>query len=244
MRTALMTLLVVATSASASEPDGWIPLLKTGSDSPWQKVADGWITTDSVKLKEGTPRRLDATKTEGGPIWMNGALGRLPDLLTKQKFGDCEVHVEFLIAGRSNSGIKFHAVYEIQIVDSAAKSSDKLTGDDCGGVYPRAEMKPKYHHIDAGIAPKSNAAKPAGEWQTLEVTFRAPRFDASGKKTENAKIVIATLNGQVIHENQELKTPTGHNWSKAETPTGPFMLQADHGPVAFRNVKIRSRTRE
>lgn len=43
----------------------------------------------------------------------------------------------------------------------------------------------------------------------------------------------------MIHENQEVKTPTGANWKKKETPTGPFMLQADHGPVAFRNVRIK-----
>jgi hypothetical protein len=84
-----------------------------------------------------------------------------------------------------------------------------------------------------------NAAKPAGEWQTLDVTFRSPRFDAKGEKIENAKVVKAVLNGKVIHENQELKHPTGSNWTKKEAPTGPFMLQADHGPVAFRNVRIR-----
>jgi len=51
--------------------------------------------------------------------------------------------------------------------------------------------------------------------------------------------VKATLNGQLVHENQELKTPTGTNWTKKEVAEGPFMLQGDHGPVAFRNVRIR-----
>jgi hypothetical protein len=84
-----------------------------------------------------------------------------------------------------------------------------------------------------------NAAKAAGEWQTLDVVWHSPRFNDKGEKVANAKIVKATLNGQVIHENQELKTPTGSNHTKKETAKGPFMLQADHGPVAFRNVKIR-----
>ena len=52
-------------------------------------------------------------------------------------------------------------------------------------------------------------------------------------------VMKAVLNGQLIHENQELKTPTGANWTKPETPTDSFMLQADHGPVAFRNVRIK-----
>jgi hypothetical protein len=84
-----------------------------------------------------------------------------------------------------------------------------------------------------------NAAKPAGEWQTLDVVWKSPRFDAKGEKSANAVVVKAVLNGQVIHENQELQTPTGANWVKKETPTGPFMLQADHGPVAFRAVRIK-----
>ena len=117
------------------------------------------------------------------------------------------MHVEFLIAKGSNSGIKFHGHYEIQITDSAGRK--ELTGDDCGGIYPRAELKPRYRHLDKGIAPKVNAAKPAGEWQTLEATFLAPRFDKDGKKTANARIVKATLNGQLIHQDQELLTPTG-----------------------------------
>lgn len=84
-----------------------------------------------------------------------------------------------------------------------------------------------------------NAAKPAGEWQTLDVVWNSPRVNEKGEKTANAKVVKAVLNGQVVQEDQELKTPTGSNWVKKETAAGPFMLQADHGPVAFRNVRIK-----
>jgi hypothetical protein len=239
MRFAALALLLAAAPAAAADKDGWIDLLKAGPDSPWRKVDPNWVFAREVGLDPDRPTRLLATPAEGGTVWVNGKTGRLPDLITKEQYGDCEVHVEFLIAKRSNSGIKFHAVYEIQILDSYGKPGDKLTGDDCGGIYPRAEEKPRYHHIDKGVPPRVNAAKPAGEWQTLDVVFRSPRFDAKGAKVENAKVVKAVLNGQVIHENQELKTPTGSNWTKKETPTGPFMLQADHGPVAFRNVRIR-----
>jgi hypothetical protein len=234
----LLPALLLGT-VTAADADGWTDLLRTGPDSPWVKVDERWIRSKATALKPDQPNRLTAEPADGGPVWVNGPLGRVGNLITKQKYGDCEVHVEFLIAKRSNSGIKFHAVYEIQILDSAGKPLDKLTGDDCGGIYPRAEEKPKYHHLDKGIPPRLNAAKSAGEWQTLDVVFRAPRFDAKGEKVENARIVKAVLNGQLIHENQELKTPTGGNWNRKESPTGPFMLQADHGPVAFRNVRIR-----
>lgn len=236
---ALASCLPAAYSADPPRPegDGWTDLLKSGTDSPWRKIDKNWIHATEVSLTPDKPTRLKATMDDG-PIWVNGETGRLPDLVTKQSFKDVEVHVEFLLASRSNSGIKFHAVYEIQLRDTAGNKG-KLTGDDCGGVYPRAEDKPRYHHIDDGIPPKMNAAKPAGEWQTLDVIFRSPRFNDTGEKTENAKIIKAVLNGRVVHENQELRTPTGSNWVKKEVPTGPFMLQADHGPVAFRNVRIR-----
>jgi len=129
-------------------------------------------------------------------------------------------------------------LYEIQIVDSYGVK--RPTGDSCGGVYPRAKEKPRYHHIDAGFPPRVNAARPAGAWQTLDITFRAPRFDAQGHKIARARFVRVILNGQLIHENVDLKSATGSAWLwKKEVPTGPLLLQADHGPVAFRHVRIR-----
>lgn len=232
----LLTLLASLGYLSSAEPDGWINLLDPNNKDLWRKVDKNWIMAQSVELNKEMPNKLTASQTPGD-IWVNGTTGRVADLITKQNFSDCEVQLEFMIAKRSNSGIKFHAMYEIQILDSHGKTA--LSGEDCGGIYPRAEQSPNYHHIDKGIAPKLNAAKPAGEWQKLEVVWRSPRFNDKGEKIENARIVKAVLNGQVIHENQDLKTHTGHNWSKPEVPSGPFMLQADHGPVAFRNVKLR-----
>ncbi|HVL14427.1 MAG TPA: DUF1080 domain-containing protein [Gemmata sp.] len=241
MRTGLaltLAALVGSVTAAAEEPtkpaDGWIDLMKP---DVWRKRDAKWITTDEVTLNAEKNTRLSAKAKDGGAVWVNGETGRVADLITKDEFGDCEVHVEFLVAKNSNSGIKFHAVYEIQIHDTAAKK--ELTGDSMGGIYPRADASKGYKHIDKGIAPKVNAAKPAGEWQTLDVVWKSPRLDAKGEKVANATVVKAVLNGQVIHENLELKTPTGANWTVKEKDKGPFMLQADHGPVAFRNVKIR-----
>src|SRR6516225_7392164 len=236
MRQLAVGFFVVLTAAPCPADDAaWIALFRGKDTSAWDKPSDDWVIASAVELDAKNPRMLASKPGEG--IIVTGPKGRARDLITKQKFTDVEVHVEFLISKGSNSGIKFHAVYEVQILDTFGKKD--LTGDSCGGIYPRAEMKPLYHHIDDGIAPRVNAAKPAGEWQTLDVVFRSPRVDAEGKKTANAKIVKATLNGQLVHENQELKTPTGTNWTKKEVAEGPFMLQGDHGPVAFRNVRIR-----
>ena len=129
-------------------------------------------------------------------------------------------------------------LYEIQILDTYG--SKDLSGDSCGGIYPRAKEKPRYHHIDNGFPPRVNAARPAGQWQTLDITFRGPRFDKQGHKTTPARFVRVTLNGQLIHENVDVAAPTGSAWMwYKEIPTGPLLLQADHGPVAFRNVRVR-----
>jgi len=197
-----------------------------------------WFATDSVSLDPTNARKLLAKEAKG-PIWINGLKGRTDNLYTNRKFGDADVHLEFTMSKGSNSGIKFHGHYEVQICDSFGKADEKLEGSDCGGIYPRAELKPNYHHIDKGIAPKTNACKAPGEWQSLDISFTAPRFDKDGKKIANARLPKVTLNGKVIHDDVELKTPTGNLWVNAEMPEGPIMLQADHGPVAFRNVTVK-----
>ncbi len=233
--TLVMLCGLLASAVGRADEGGWINLLPGRSLDAWKNPSKDWQFAGRVGIDPKNPRRLTAEPGEG--IIVNGPKGRIRDLLTKKRFGDVEAHVEFMIPKRSNSGVKFEGLYEIQILDSHGKKT--LTGDDCGGIYPRAELKPRYHHIDKGVAPRVNAARPAGEWQTLDVVFRAPRFDAQGKKVANARFVKVVLNGQVIHENVELKTPTGHAWHDNEVPTGPLLLQADHGPVAFRNVRVR-----
>jgi hypothetical protein len=228
--------LCAATSRLALADDpGWVELFDPGLEA-WKEPRGDWFFADGVAMDAKNPKRLTATPGKGS-ILVNGKTGRTRDLVTKQTFGDIEVHVEFLIPKGSNSGVKFEGLYEIQIFDSHGVK--KLKGSDCGGIYPRAEMLPKYHHIDEGFPPRTNAAKPAGEWQILDAIFLAPRFDAQGKKIASAKFVKVVLNGQVIHDNVEVPTPTGHAWHNKEIAKGPLLLQGDHGPVAFRKVRVR-----
>jgi hypothetical protein len=237
IRTLLSLCWLVLAALAADAP--WTDLtVDAKAREAWQKVGDDWLIAGEVGVDPASPRKL--TGKAGDAILVNSPKQRAKDLITKEKFTDLEVHVEFLIAKGSNSGVKLMGLYEIQILDSFGKKD--VTGNDCGGIYPRAEDKPVYRQIDKGVAPKVNACKAPGEWQTLDILFTAPRFDADGKKTTNARFVKVVLNGQVIHENVDVEYPTGAAWTqKKETPTGPLLLQADHGPVAFRNVKIRPR---
>ena len=215
--------------------ESWIDLTGSQTLDAWLPNKGAWAFVGAIHLDPDNPKRLAATPGTG--VLYNGPTGRAPNLISRETFDDIEAHVEFLIPKGSNSGVKLGGVYEIQIMDTHGKTT--VTGNDCGGIYPRAEAKPKYHHIDDGHPPRTNAALPAGQWQTLDVTFRGPRFDSSGQKVASARFVKVVLNGQVIHEDVEAATPTGSAWVKKETPTGPLLLQADHGPVAFRNVRAR-----
>lgn len=164
---------------------------------------------------------------KGEGILLNGGDGRGVDLLTEAAFGDCELHAEFNVAKGSNSGIYFMGLYELQILDSFGKKDSELKYGDCGGIYDTAP-------------PKTNASTAPGTWQTFDVVFRAPRFDADGKKTENAVFVKVLHNGKLIHENVAVKGPTTASLGGPEKTTGPLLLQGDHGPVAFRNLRLKA----
>jgi hypothetical protein len=226
-------LTVAPAEEEKAEPDGLV--LFNGKDlagwklrNPKAEDKSKWSVVAAVKLKDGMPERLEAEKGEG--VLLNGGDGKGVDLLSEKKYGDCEVHVEFNVAKGSNSGVYFQGQYEVQILDSFGRKDAELKYGDCGGIYNTR-------------APSTNASKAPGEWQSFDVIFQAPRFDSAGKKTANAKFVKVMHNGKVIHENVEVKGPTTAALGGAEKPEGPLMLQGDHGPVAFRNIRLKLLTK-
>jgi hypothetical protein len=228
--------LSAARAAEESAETTWTELPADPANAVWRDERHpGWSVVGDAHLADGRSRRLEGDAGEGVML----SRGQT-DLYTREDFQDVEVKCEFLIAAESNAGVKLNGLYEIQIRDTAGKPVAELTGDDLGGVYPRAELGPPYEYLDKGVPPKVNSAKPAGEWQSLEITFRSPRFDATGKKTEKARFVRVVLNGEVIHENVDLECPTGAAWDEQpEVARGPVMLQGNHGPVAFRKLAVR-----
>ena len=163
--------------------------------------------------------------TEGGNEMVNVVKGHGAgvDIFSEAKWGDVHLELEVMVAKGSNSGIYLMGEYEVQVLDSFGNKNAPSTGD-MGGVYSTA-------------APKVQACKAPGEWQKYVIDFVAPKFDADGKKTANAKFVKVVLNDQVIHENVEAPKPTGGELGK-EVAEGPLLFQGNHGPVAFRNIKI------
>ncbi|MFZ9792577.1 MAG: 3-keto-disaccharide hydrolase [Gemmataceae bacterium] len=214
----------------------WIELIPQGNLDAFVKPSPKLVWTDKVELDAKNPKKLTSSSEKGIILFNNN--DRIPDLITKQSFGDHEIHMEFMVAKGSNSGIKMHRLYEIQIHDSHGKT--ELTGEHCGGVYPRWDIKEKkLAYIDKGVPPSKNVCKPAGEWQTLDITFIAAKFDESGNKIKNAHLPKVLLNGELIHDQVELKHGTGNNYKLKEHSKAPILIQVDHGPVAFRNIKVR-----
>lgn len=213
---------------------GWKPLLNGRDLSNWvgrEGKPHNWVTTRAIWWDPANPKALQAAKEPGDRI-LNGN-GITADLLTKEKFGDAEVYVEFLIPQGSNSGVYLQGLYEVQIYDSHGMANPNTSAG--GAIYHRwIDEKPV-----GGAAPRVNAQGRPGEWQSYHVWFRAPRFDAGGKKTENARFLRVLHNGQLVHEDVEVDGPTRAHADMPEAALNPLMLQGDHGPVAFRNIYIR-----
>ncbi|MFM7317273.1 MAG: DUF1080 domain-containing protein [Isosphaeraceae bacterium] len=229
-------------SSAAAENEGWIDLIggmAKGLDA-FKAPTGYWKQTTSVELDPASPKKLKWSETaENTGIWVNGPTGKTNNLVTKAAFGDIELKLDFNVPTGSNSGVKLQGLYEIQIFDSFGVPAAKFNASGMGGIYPRAELLPRYHHIDEGFPAKVNASRQPGQWQTMHIIFRAPRFDANGKKTVNAEFEKVLINDQLIHEKMVMSAPTGHAYVLPEVPLGPVFLQGDHGPVAFRNVKLR-----
>ena len=225
-------MLLTTTSVPADEQ--WTVL--SNDLNGWREPIGQCFIAGGAHLDPANPKRLVAEP--GGGVIVNGKDGTSPDIYSRQEWGDVEVSLDFMIPRGSNSGVKMESVYEVQIFDSWKVA--KPTGADCGGIYPRADLLPTYHYLGNGIPPRVNACRAPGEWQTLDIVFRAPVFDADGRKRFNVRMDKVVLNGQLIHDHIEVRWPTGNNWRLKEQPRAPLMLQMDHGPVAFRNVRVRA----
>jgi len=193
----------------AAPPAGAIVLVGPGADP------EAWI------LRPSATDRI----AEGGLAIIK------PSWITKQEFGSCKLHLEFVTPympnegigsqERGNSGVYVHGRYEVQVLDSFGDAPGVGT---CGAIYSIA-------------VPPPGACLPPGEWQTYDITFKAPRFDANGKKTEDAVITVLH-NGMTLYDNMVLPHTTPGGVSGDESAHGPLMLQNHGDEVRFRNVWV------
>jgi hypothetical protein len=217
---------------------GWEPLLNGKDLSGWKACEAGaksdWYTTAFVRFEPFLgPTQLNGRRAPSG-VMLNGPTGRTANLCTERTFGDVELYLEFMLAKGSNSGVYLHGLYEIQIFDSWGSIEGMKTSDG-GAIYHRWIE----NRGVGGSPPLVNASRRPGEWQSYQAWFRAPRFDAAGRKLEPARFLRVLFNGVPVQKNVEVEGPTRAALSLPEGTQNALMIQGDHGPVAFRNVYVR-----
>ncbi len=188
-----------------------------------------------LPFSSGTPP--DTSAWNGGP-WKPQSDGSLEcdpgrgSIRSKRNFGDMKLHVEFWLPlmadsfgqGRANSGVIINDLYEVQVLDSFGLVPSP---GDCAAIYSQAR-------------PRVNASFPPEQWQTYDITFRAPRMNPDGSVKEKARVTVE-LNGIRVQDDVAIDGATaGHEPGKppANAAKGPLQLQ-DHGNhVRYRNVWV------
>jgi len=169
---------------------------------------DGWRLTDTGavngwSVKDGVLIN-NPVQEDGKPHKNYG------NLRTEKEFEDFNLKLEVQVEKDNNSGIYLRGIYEVQVADTYGK---RLDSHNMGGIYSR-------------ITPTVNAEKPAGEWQTYDITL-ADRH------------VTVVLNGKTIIDNQPLLGCTGGAMWSDEFRPGPIYLQGDHTGVSYRNIVLK-----
>jgi hypothetical protein len=163
------------------------------------KDVSGWLCQD--------PRRPMGWFVKDGILMNEGKEAN--NIYTQQKFNDFKLEVEFNVDPKSNSGVYLRGRYEIQILDGYNRPMDVHSQ---GALY-------------GFIVPAVKADKPAGEWQTFDITLIANH-------------VTVIENGTKIIDNAEVPGITGGALDANEKGPGPILLQGDHGRVQFRKVRL------
>lgn len=172
-----------------------------------RKDLNGWRLTD--------PNAVSGWSVQHGllvnnPVQEKGHHKNYGNLRTDQEFEDFNLRVQVRVGKDQNSGVYLRGIYECQVDDSYGKPLDP---HNMGAIYSR-------------ITPTVSAEKPAGQWQTMDITL-----------VDRHATVI--LNGKKIIDNQPVWGCTGGAlWSDVTRP-GPIYLQGDHTGIEYRSLVLR-----
>jgi len=225
IRNFLSCLILLPPCLPAVEPGAGLTKGLIDGERPW----------DAVQLVgEAGHILVPESDVESRWVFKDGVLTASPEwdsVVTPGTYGDFRMHVEFNVNSvpnveaekNGNSGIYIQQRYELQILNSHGTPEEEYKASDCGSLYRQKK-------------PDKIVCKPAGEWQSYDIVFRAARFEGD-KKTEKARITVMH-NEVLIHDDHALANKTGVG--KNEGPEAlPIKLQGHHNPVRFRNVWVQ-----
>jgi hypothetical protein len=181
---------------------------------------EGWVKTDG---------KSPAAWPAADGIMTVGDAERGGSIMTKQTFGDFQLHLEFNVPympaargqARGNSGVYLGGIHELQVLDSyGLKSQD----NDCGAIYKQ-------------VVPRVNACKPPLQWQTYDVTFHKARVK-NGHVEKKARLTVVQNGVTIIDDVEIAPTPGGVKGFQAGDD-GPLMLQDHHNAVQYRNIWLK-----
>jgi hypothetical protein len=228
----LQAILALLSAAPASEPSTYGAATRNFNLAP---PADAIALFDGHNLDAWLSQKERQWESGDGPadwtIEPDGALQVVTgagSLITKQRFGDFQLHLEFrLLGGETNGGIFLMSRYELGIKDPGIPSDPRCCA---------------FENLKNPIRPVVRADRLAKEWNSLDVTFRAPRLADGGEVIENARATVV-LNGVTIHDNVELGARKGAAKRLGDAKEGPLMLQEHGAPYQFRNIWIVDKTK-
>lgn len=185
---------------------GRAPLLVPTHPPVWGKPIELFNGRDLTGWKARNPSAKHGWIVQDG-VLVNATPGN--DLMTDQKFNNFKLRAEFRYPKGSNSGIYLRGRYEAQIEDDFGLDPESHL---IGGIY-------------GFLTPRVNAAKPPGEWQTMEITLIG-------------RVITIVLNGESIIERQAIPGITGGALDSDEAAPGPLLIQGDHGKVEFKALTL------
>lgn len=198
----------------AKPPAGAVVLFDGSNMNAWAKMKEKeWLTEDG-------PSQWHLI--QGGAMEV---VPRSGSLISHKWFGDCRIHVEFRNpGGPTNSGVYIQDRYEANINEMYGR----LDGNPCAQFD---NCTPKES------SPGIRCSRPPLDWQTMDIDFTAPRFDAAGKKTADPRVKLL-FNGTVLYDNRALGPVTLNAARLGEAPKGPIQLQEHGMPCQFRNIWV------
>lgn len=238
-----LLLAAIPRAGSAQTPDGWpmhsMDRPQPRAVTPGPAVKPAPPPSDAIVLFAGKDLSRWESETGAPAPWSirDGYVEVVPgsgSIRTRQGFGDAQLHIEWAAPPasadsgqeRGNSGVFFMERYEVQVLDSYR--SRTYPDGQAGAVYGQ-------------FPPLVNASRPPGTWQSYDIVFHAPRFDAAGRLAAPARLTVFH-NGVLVQDDVSLVGPTSHQRREPyESHAGrlPLALQ-DHGRrVRYRNIWIR-----